>query len=295
VPDTGVVKIPNEFTGLGSLCVQWERIDPWSKSNLTELPDTSKLIFISLMSNPNSISTLGKQIESGQRAGREQFKKLSHCWTAILMALRIDNPVRMDIKSVLNASKLIGENPIHSLEVLSLQDLTQDEITKAISYSGILAAKIQNGSKSKLNDGEITSRFKRSNFAMLIPVLNSAMHPNSSKHLPTLWRQLVLSFGEELREISQNGELRNPQAGGFAKMEQILSQDPSNADHFVNLTGAYPREILHIDTRMIAGLNLFKKREYFQTSQTPITLEKALLDIQHEFTIKMPFANKYIG
>jgi hypothetical protein len=295
VPDTGVVKIPNEFTGLGSLCVQWERIDPWSKSNLTELPDTSKLIFISLMSNPNSISTLGKQIESGQRAGREQFKKLSHCWTAILMALRIDNPVRMDIKSVLNASKLIGENPIHSLEVLSLQDLTQDEITKAISYSGILAAKIQNGSKSKLNDGEITSRFKRSNFAMLIPVLNSAMHPNSSKHLPTLWRQLVLSFGEELREISQNGELRNPQAGGFAKMEQILSQDPSNADHFVNLTGAYPREILHIDTRMIAGLNLFKKREYFQTSQTPITLEKALLDIQHEFTIKMPFANKYIA
>ena len=295
VPDTGVVKIPDEFLGLGSLCVQWERIDPWSVSTLADLPETSKLNFISLPSSPNAISTLGKQIETGRQDGREQFKKLGHCWTAILMALRIDDSIQMDLKTVLNASGLIRENPIHSLEVLTQLNLSQDEIIRVISHSGVFAANIRNGAKSKLNDGEITGYFKRSNIAMLIPLINSSMQQSSPKSLPTMWRQILLSFGAEFRKNSLTGEMVEPQAGGFAKMEQILERDPSNADHFVKLTGAYPREILHVDTRMIAGLNLFKNREYFRENLTTIPLEKILLDIQNEFTVKMPFANKYVS
>lgn len=295
VPETGVVKIPDDFIGLGSLCVQWERIDPWSISTLTDLPDTSKLKFVSLSSNPNSISTLGKQIETGRREGREQFKKLGHCWTAILIALRINNSIQMDLNSVLNASGLIRENPIHSLEVLTQLNLGQDEIIRAISHSGVLSASIQKGGKSKLNDGEITGHFKRSNIAMLIPLINSSMQQSSPKLLPTMWRQILLSFGEDFRTNSFNGEMVEPQAGGFAKMEKVLERDPSSADRFVKMTGAYPREILHVDTRMIAGLNLFKNREYFQEKLTTIPLEKILLDIQNEFTVKMPFANKYVS
>ena len=295
VPENGIVPLPPEFVGLGSLCVQWERVDPWSPTTLTDLPEKNKYKFVSLISNPLNISLLGKQIETGNLLGKERFAKLNHCWTALLLSLRVNNSSQLNPKVVRNAAGLIEKDPIHALEVLSMRNLPQNETWLAIIESGILSAPVNRGSKSKLSDGELTSLFKRSNFAMLLPVINTAMHQNSPKHLPELWRQIILTFGEEFRSTAISGDLASPMAGGFAKMENVLGQNPSNADYFVNLTGAYPRESLHVDTRMIAGLNLFKCREVFTEHTSGLQLERVLLDIQHEFTVKMPYANPSIS
>lgn len=294
VPESGIVRIPDDFIGLGSLCVQWERIDPWSNSNLTGLPDASKLKFVFISSTPNLISSLGKQIESAAASGNGRFAKIGHCWAAILLALRLDNPLHLDLNAVIHASRLISDDPISALEVLAQQNLPQEEVLRAIFNSGVMAARIQNGARTKLNPGEIASRFKRSNIAMLIPIVNTSMHANSPKQFPELWRQIVLILGEEFGENSATEKMVDPQAGGFAKMETTLEINPSSADYFVRLTGAYPREMLHVDTRMIAGLNLFKRREDFEKLDLSIPLERILLDIQHEFTINMPFASQSV-
>ena len=294
VPASGIVKIPDEFVGLGSLCVQWERVDPWSQSTLSDLPDASKLNFASTPSNPNLISKLGKQIESGNHFGSEKFTKVGHCWNAILLALRLNNPIYLDLIAIKKAAKPIADNPIHAIEVLAQQNLAQDEVLKTLVASGVLMFNLRKGQKSNLNDGDLTTRFKRSTISMIIPVINTAIQHDSPKHFPELWRQITLVFGGTFREISTSGIFTNPQAGGFASMEKILGQDPSKADYFVKLTGAYPREFLHVDSRMIAGLSLFKKRSNFENFNSLIPLERALLDIQHEFTTRMPFATKSI-
>lgn len=295
VPPSGIFRIPENFIGLGNLCIQLELHDPWANSSLQDFPAKDDFFFVRLPSVSGNLSAAGEAIETGRFTAASKIDRLSKCWFTLHFYSLIGDRVGLSLDVVRAVTKLVRENPIRALEVLSQANISFEDSLVAISLSGVLSADIQLQPKTKLSDGDFAARISRAPAPMLLSATATLMQGRSPKDFGRSWDQINSKFGLAFRDVAVTGQVEDFKVGSFVGMETVLMADPSRAEAFVELTGAYPREYLHSDSRLLAGLELFKQRESFTLVTKNLSPQKILAELHKEFLLPMPYANDYIS
>lgn len=295
VPSSGIFRIPESLIGMGSLCIQVELHDPWANSNLQDFPVKDDFFFVRLPAISGKLSAAGEAIEKGRFTASSRIDKLSKCWSTLHFYSLIGERVDMSLETVRAVTKLIREKPIRALEVLSQMNISFEDSLVIISLSGVLSADIRLQSKTKLNDSEFAVRINRAPAPMLLSATATLIQSSYPKDFGISWGQINSKFGLTFREIAATGRVKDFKVGSFVGMENVLKRDPTRAEALVELTGAYPREYLHSDSRLLAGLELFIQRENFSSVTNNLLLPKLLADLRLEFEVPMPYANDQIA